>query len=191
MWTKVALEDVRPNPFRDLEADPLDPSTVAAILESLHDSGGLWQCLRGRRVRDGTVEVAFGHHRLEAARQAGSPNWIWIDVRELTDTAMVHEMVSENAARRTGSSNALEACAAVTKLMLTALLTDDADVIPDNRMRAQLLGQITGKPGLGATAVYEHILTHVDALPGVNPNSIRMAMAELKNSGRYLGLPSR
>jgi hypothetical protein len=70
----VSLSSIEPNPFRDLNTYPYDKRKLEALERSI-EHVGLWEGLIGRRAGHG-YQLAFGHHRLEAARS-----------RKLTTTA--------------------------------------------------------------------------------------------------------
>jgi ParB-like nuclease domain len=62
----VSLSSIEPNPFRDLKTYPYDKRKLEALERSI-EHVGLWEGLIGRRAGHG-YQLAFGHHRLEAAR---------------------------------------------------------------------------------------------------------------------------
>jgi len=91
----VALSSLRPNPHRDLEQFPLLPEKVEALKESIA-AVGFWEGVIARPAKDG-YEIAFGHHRVEAARQAlGAEARVPLIVRDLADVEMYHFMAREN-----------------------------------------------------------------------------------------------
>ena len=65
----VPLRDIDRNPFRLLEQFPFSGRKIRALLASVADVG-LWEGVIGRR-KGNKVEIAFGHYRIEAARQFG------------------------------------------------------------------------------------------------------------------------
>jgi hypothetical protein len=98
MLTKVAIEKLRPNPFRRLNEYPIDREKVEALKSSIENSG-FWRTIVGRPVADGHVEVAFGHHRLVALReQFGPEEVVEIIVQKLSDEQMLKMMANENLA---------------------------------------------------------------------------------------------
>lgn len=90
---KVEVAKLKHNPFRNLDRLPLKEDKVAALMTSIEDTS-FWDNLIGRKADDG-VEIAYGHHRVEALRRLGVKT-IDIQVRDLTDTEMVKIMSHEN-----------------------------------------------------------------------------------------------
>lgn len=92
---KIALKDVRPNPFRNLDSYPLNPAKVEELVASIKATdAGFWDNILVRRVGD-IYELAYGHHRLEAAKRAGLEEANFI-VKKLSDADMLKVMILEN-----------------------------------------------------------------------------------------------
>src|SRR4029077_7721397 len=64
----VSLSSIEANPFRDLKHYPYDKRKLEALERSI-EHVGLWEGLIGRRACHG-YQLAFGHHRLGAARRS-------------------------------------------------------------------------------------------------------------------------
>lgn len=93
---KIRLGDVRHNPFRRFEEFPLIEKKVAALQNSIQETG-FWDNVLGRVV-EGGVEIAYGHHRIEAAKRVyGEDHEIGITIRELSDIEMLRVMGLENS----------------------------------------------------------------------------------------------
>ena len=91
----IAVDRVLPNPHRDIDNYPIKPSKVDALVRSIeHGDIGLWPSIIGRQVKGG-YEMAFGHHRLEAAKQAGLKT-VPLIVMDLDDKQMLQYMGREN-----------------------------------------------------------------------------------------------
>jgi hypothetical protein len=90
----VPLDKVRDNPWRDRIRNPIDPEKVEAIAVSI-ERNEYWLGTYGRKLKDGTVELAFGHTRLEAAKAQGLKE-IPITLQDLSDGQMLVFMASEN-----------------------------------------------------------------------------------------------
>jgi len=90
---KVQLSELRPNPFRNLKRLPLDKERVKALKRSI-DETSFWENLIGRKA-NGSVEIAYGHHRVQALKELGYDE---VDIRigNYTDTDMVKIMSHEN-----------------------------------------------------------------------------------------------
>src|ERR1039458_10743712 len=85
MVTKIKLvprDKVKDRPFRNKKRTPIDTDKVKHIAESV-TATDFWKGIQGREV-DGLVEVAFGHHRIDAARLLGMKE-IPIEVLKLSD----------------------------------------------------------------------------------------------------------
>jgi hypothetical protein len=89
----VSLSSIEPNPFRDLKTYPYDKRKLEALERSI-EHVGLWEGLIGRRAGHG-YQLAFGHHRLEAARSRKLTT-VPLIIRDLTDEEMVGFMGREN-----------------------------------------------------------------------------------------------
>ena len=89
----VSLSSIEPNPFRDLKTNSFDKRKLEALERSI-EHVGLWEGLIGRRAGQG-YQLAFGHHRLEAARRSELTT-VPLIIRDLTDEEMVGFMGREN-----------------------------------------------------------------------------------------------
>jgi len=93
---KIRLGDVRHNPFRRFDEFPLIEKKVAALQNSIQETGFLDNVLG--RIVEGGVEIAYGHHRIEAAKRVyGEDHEIGITIRELSDVGMAMIMGLENS----------------------------------------------------------------------------------------------
>jgi len=102
--TKIAVTDLKPNPFRNIERYPISREKVDALKRSMKATT-FWDNLLARKNGDG-YEIAFGHHRLTALREAKTET-IDIPVRKLSDTEMAQIMAHENM-EEWGSSATVE-----------------------------------------------------------------------------------
>ena len=92
---KIALRKIKPNPFRDLRAFPLDTTKVNHLVNSM-DATGYWDNVLVRETDDG-YEAAYGHHRLAALRKWKGPEAsAEFIVHDLDDTTMLRCMGEEN-----------------------------------------------------------------------------------------------
>jgi hypothetical protein len=91
----VAVKDIKPNPFRSLDRYPIDRAKVEFLKESI-ESTGFWENVVARE-KDGVVELAYGHHRLIALKEALGPNAkVEIIIKDLDDETMIKIMAREN-----------------------------------------------------------------------------------------------
>jgi ParB-like nuclease domain len=91
---KVRVSDLKPNPFRHLDRLPLREDKIAALMRSIKDTS-FWDNLLGRKNKDGDIEIAYGHHRIEALRRLKIDE-IDMNVRKLSNEDMAKIMAHEN-----------------------------------------------------------------------------------------------
>ncbi len=118
--TMIPLERLKSNPYRDFELHPYDPEQIEKLKASI-DADGFWMSVVARKAGD-AYEIAFGHHRIEAAKQLG---WTHapIEVRDLSDWQMARMLASENATQRGSTAAAsLDAVAALSQVLAYNLL---------------------------------------------------------------------
>ena len=89
----VGVELIDANPFRCLDEYPWNESKIDALMRSIADVG-FWEGVIVRKIGK-RYQMAFGHHRLEAAVRS-SLTWIPVIERELTDEQMLQFMGREN-----------------------------------------------------------------------------------------------
>ncbi len=93
--TAYRLGDIRPNPFRDIENYPISEQKVAELIAS-YQTTRVWPNVIGR-LADGEPQIAYGHHRLEAARQLYGDDFDFpLIVEDLDDDTMFKMMADEN-----------------------------------------------------------------------------------------------
>ncbi len=93
---KVVVKSILPNPYRNIKHYPFDKEKVDSLKKSIQEKT-FWDNILIRQ-KDGKLELAYGHHRLEALRQLGVKE-INVPVRtekELSDALMVQIMAEEN-----------------------------------------------------------------------------------------------
>jgi len=96
MNSRIAIQDILPNPFRRIGHYKINEAKVAALQDSFKATG-VWPVIIGRRVADGKVEIAYGHHRLAAAQGLyGECGHLDIIIQELVDDKMIQMMANEN-----------------------------------------------------------------------------------------------
>jgi len=94
---KIKLEDIKPNPFRDLDAFPTQAAKVEALRESYRATGGVWPNIVVRTTGNGRVEQAYGHNRAAAAiAEFGRKHEIEVVPRKLDNSAMLKMMAHDN-----------------------------------------------------------------------------------------------
>lgn len=91
----TVISNILPNAHRRLGAYPYNDQKIAALRQSIRDVG-LWEGVIGRKAGD-KIELAFGHHRIEAARrELGDDASVSIIRRDLSDEQMLQFMGREN-----------------------------------------------------------------------------------------------
>jgi hypothetical protein len=93
----VPIKQIAINPYRRLHAYPYIESKIEALQRSIADVG-LWPSVMARPLADDRLwkyELAFGHHRVEAARRSELKT-IPLIVEPLTDMQMLQYMGREN-----------------------------------------------------------------------------------------------
>jgi hypothetical protein len=101
---KIAVTELKPNPFRRMEHYPIVAEKVEALLNSI-TSTSFWDNLLARSAEDGEgYEIAYGHHRLAALKKAGITE-VDIPVRPLSDDDMVRIMAHENMQEWTSNAS--------------------------------------------------------------------------------------
>ena len=91
---KFKLSDILPNPWRNLAANPLREEKLISLKESIEETG-FWKNIVVRINKQGNPELAYGHHRVEAAKRAGITEHYFV-VEKLSDSMMLKIMDKEN-----------------------------------------------------------------------------------------------
>jgi len=121
---KIKLGSVRANPFRNIEGYPLNFEKVESLKKSIHLTG-FWDNLVGRE-KNGEVQIAYGHHRLDAARQVlGDDYEMDLNIRDLDDATMIQIMASENMAEWSSDIKVVDESVRVAREYLEKLFKDN------------------------------------------------------------------
>ncbi len=92
---KVAIKDIKPNPFRHMKRYPILEEKIKVLKES-YKTTTFWDNCVARR-KNGVVELAYGHHRLTALEEMYPPEHeVTLIERDLTNQAMIQIMAREN-----------------------------------------------------------------------------------------------
>jgi ParB-like chromosome segregation protein Spo0J len=91
---KLKFKDVLPNPRRDLKRNPLKREKIEELVTSINTTG-FWDNVLTRKNKAGKYELAYGHHRVQAAIEAGLESADFI-VKDLSDALMIQIMDNEN-----------------------------------------------------------------------------------------------
>ena len=90
---QIKISQIDPNPHRDIGTFPFSEKKLKTLEHSI-DHIGLWEGVIARPAGD-RYQLAFGHHRLEAARLSGMKS-IPLIVKDLDDEKMLQYMGAEN-----------------------------------------------------------------------------------------------
>lgn len=93
----IAVRDIVPNRYRHIDRYRISDVKVEALIQS-YDNSGFWDGsiqARPHPTKDGKYEIAFGHHRIEAAKRARLET-VGLVVGPRTDADMLRMMADEN-----------------------------------------------------------------------------------------------
>jgi hypothetical protein len=178
---RVDLKSLKPNPFRNFKVDPIDDQVVAALKDSIKNNpASFWGGVVARK-KNGSIELAFGHHRVKAAIAAGIREDD-IKVADIPDSEMILMYATENATQRGNSGTAVAgSVASATKFLMKGILVGSPEIRRTSHELATARGNIASERGLG----WEVILEFLEAIPGINKNTVIQQLANLKASGDY------
>jgi ParB-like chromosome segregation protein Spo0J len=92
----VSINEIQANPFRRIESYPIDENKVAELMKSI-EATGYWENILCRK-NNGKIELAYGHHRIEALkRKFGKDKIINVNVQDLDNNSMMKIMARENS----------------------------------------------------------------------------------------------
>ena len=149
----VPLSKIKPNPYRDLTRNPIASEKVETIAVSI-GKNTYWLGTYGRQMEDGSVELAFGHTRVEAAKLQGLEE-IPITLKDLSDGEMIVWMASENVS---GAQPVVqESIRATVKAFADGLIELDS---LDPKVNASAIRYAPSFiPGVSCTAAVQHPYT--------------------------------
>lgn len=148
---KVKLENIEKNPFRDLKTYPIREDKVLQLMESIRATT-FWGGLVGRE-KDGKVQIAYGHHRLDALKKMFDPETEFsVMVENLSDSQMMKMMSRENADEWACPIAAIDDAVKAVRDHLNAnrdaareLLSSSGDEVKRVRIGAPLIAEFMGK----------------------------------------------
>lgn len=102
-FIQADLLSIEDNPHREPTAYVYDDAKIVELMEIIADLT-FWENILARKTKDGRIQIAYGHHRLEAVRRLlaeGMTEYktIKINVRpesQLTDEVMLKIFIQEN-----------------------------------------------------------------------------------------------
>jgi ParB-like chromosome segregation protein Spo0J len=179
----VKLSDLYANPYRDFTVDPIDPDAVDALADSIAEDG-FWGGVVVRENEDGYLEIAAGHHRIEAAIQAGFKE-ADVFIGDFDDADMIRVYARENATQRGNTSTAAAGTVlAAVRYIAYAVMTGEqgfSQIWEKPEDLSKLQGNIASLKGIGVPV----ILAFLADVPGVNKASVTAQLANLKASNDY------
>ena len=183
---QIDIELIHPNPFRNFDLHPVDQGQVARLVASI-GADGFWNSVVARKANGG-YQIAFGHHRIEAARKRGDAT-VPIEVRDLTDRQMVRMLATENATQRGSTAAAcLDAVQAISRVLAYDLLRWDETMFA--RFHANVAisyPECRGRLERGSGIGMECVKAFAPA-GAFTEHQIRGALASLKESGRMAAI---
>jgi hypothetical protein len=183
---RVELKKLKPNPLRDFAVDPIDQDHVDRLALSIGESG-FWGGVCCRQRPDGEIEIGAGHHRVQAAIQAGIESAeLHVANGSMDEAAMVRVYAVETSTQRGSTGTAVAGIvAAAIRYLAKAILTGAENVSgileTSERGLETIRGQLTSEKGLGQSVIVQFL----DGVPGINNNTVMQALANLKASGDY------
>ncbi len=91
----VKIKDIVKNPFRDYTIYKIQEDKIAKLIESINETD-FWETVIGRPFGE-KIQLAFGHHRVEAAKRVyGEEGTIPLVVKDISDDMMKKMMAREN-----------------------------------------------------------------------------------------------
>lgn len=175
----IELSKLHPNPFRNFRVDPLDEENIAKLAESIseHDFWGGPTC---RRMKDGSYQIAAGHHRIEAAIRAGIKT-ADIHVGNYSDEQMIRVYAVENATQRGNTSTALGgSVASAVRFVAKDLLVHGTF--------SQFWEKGGGRPTDPANLGEPIITKFLHDVPEINKSSVALALGQIKSCGEYAAI---
>ena len=183
----VPLAKVLDNPWRDRVRNPIVPERVESIATSINKTGKYWLGTYGRDAEDGFVELAFGHHRYEAAKAQGLEE-IPITIEAFTDGEMLVWMAQENV--RGELPVVIEAVSAAVKALGEGKIKIEA---PDSKTNTKVIRYapnfVAGKESVTTVVTHPYTteslakyLGYVKKSSGTAKNSVVAAMGILERA---------
>lgn len=179
---KLPLSAVKPNKFRDVENYKLDQEKIQSLKASIGNTG-FWPSVMIRQVGD-EYELLFGHHRVEAARQALGDDYEhdFIIRHNADDTVAIRMMADENADSWAMSAQHALLCVKQARDHLNGLLQkyptwDDA--LQDGQLSSLQMTDWFGEPEANGKANYSQCREH-----GVGRNVIEKFLGGSFSRGR-------
>lgn len=134
MIRTIELKNIKPNPFNarlDYAEEPIE-----ALAEEIKEAGFWAGALRGR-MKDGKVELCFGHRRWMALKKLGHKE-AQVDIVSLSDEEMAWQSLAENLQRQ--GLNDMEKAEGIKKLFDQTLILNGGKRMKAYELVARRLG---------------------------------------------------
>ena len=95
MKAVIPVRDIIPNPFQARKRIPA--KSVRALAEEIKELG-LWTGSLKGRMKNGKLQLCYGHRRLQALKQLGWKD-VEVEIEDLTDEEMAFQGMAENMQR--------------------------------------------------------------------------------------------
>ena len=178
---RVVLKDLQPNPFRDSKVDPIKPERVEKLLQSIKEDG-FWGGVAIRKAGK-TLQIAAGHHRIQAAIAAKIDAYDLFVSDSMTDAEMIRIYGRENATQRGSEDSHAVAgtVAAAVRYLVRAIATGEGCAQLGITGLAETRGNLASDRGLGRAVVAKFL----EGVPGINVKIVEQQLACLKEGGHY------
>ena len=182
---KIALKDLKANPYKKhINGGILNPSKINLLEESINKDG-FWDNIICRRS-NGHYEIAYGHHRVEAAKNVlGKNHEVDVPCKPLTEEAMVRILGSENCMQ-----NEEYAIYQVDQVLLAKKFLEENSVHAADAVKKQghwqgigcrEISEFLGEKNWGKSKVHEYLKLH----ERLNPKILHKIKHEANTGGNY------
>lgn len=192
---KIKVRDVHPNPYRNIEHYPLNKAKIMSLTSSIEKTG-FWDNLVGREV-DGKVQIAYGHHRIEALRLATGYGYDFefdLPIKDIDDGTMIQIMANENMQEWGHDISVIDETVKVTK----KYLEDNFDFLAakkSNNTKANNVKAASGKDIAEFLGWPNHKVTtslrRIEAIEGGKVSEVALKTFEPEKSKHFLSSVSK
>ncbi len=179
----VRLRQLKPNPLRDFEVDPIDEEAVARLATSIKEDG-FWGGVVCRK-NGSDIEIAAGHHRVDAAIRSGIEEANLFVAEGMDDATMIRIYARENSTQRGTSTGTARAGSVAAALRMVAHDVFTGDISRNLEISARAAecaqGNAASVKGIGADLISRYLA----GIPSVTTYTVQQDLGSLKASGDY------
>jgi hypothetical protein len=197
----VDLRQLKPNPFRDMEVDPINEDRVNLLKDSISDHG-FWGGVVVR-THNGELQICAGHHRVAAAIKCDITSTEMFVRPDCSDEEAVKIYAIENATQRGVESSIIAqagfVAAAVKILAKKALLGEQTSAFSGGAGSGEnpgtseskthdvleniaiIQGNLLADKGIGHELIFETF----KGISGITEQTVKDHIANLKATGHY------